>query len=445
MNGLILQPDWIVPIESPALRSGFLIVEAGRIVHLGYEIPEKYAPFPRVRLERCAILPGLINAHCHLEFSDLAAPIPFIGSFPDWLTGVIAQRRARASLAADRVADLRQDSLRKGIEESWRTGVRWVVDMVTSPWQAAWVEAICSELRAQLPPRLRQALVPETCVRIQPCFELVDVTRSRWEETSKFALEQMNAPKFASLMNPGLAPHAPYTASLALTQQAVAWAAPTQAWTSMHLAETREELAWLSTRSGTLGEWIAPWLDEEHRSQIGEVAAHLRVLAQGPHALVVHGNYLDEESIEILEAHRDRFAVVFCPRTHAYFGHSRHPAPELARRGIGLLIGTDSRASNPNLAIWEELPATSASLSSWSPSRIAALITTEPARHLRTEGSVGRLRVGGASQLTAFQWEGDPEVSSTGLRGEEPLMDFLLRRGKPFPLELHSALARAEA
>ena len=70
---------------------------------------------------------------------------------------------------------------------------------------------------------------------------------------------------------------------------------------------------------------------------------------------MIHGNYLDDEEIAFAAEHRDRMAVVYCPRTHAWFGHSRYPLEKMLAANVLVALGTDSRASNPDLSIFSEM------------------------------------------------------------------------------------------
>jgi cytosine/adenosine deaminase-related metal-dependent hydrolase len=81
---------------------------------------------------------------------------------------------------------------------------------------------------------------------------------------------------------------------------------------------------------------------------------YLKPLADVERGLVVHGNYLNDEDISFL-AKQPQLSVVYCPRTHAYFGHQNHPWPKLLEAGVRVVLGTDSRASNPDLNLWEEV------------------------------------------------------------------------------------------
>src|SRR5207248_5598397 len=82
---------------------------------------------------------------------------------------------------------------------------------------------------------------------------------------------------------------------------------------------------------------------------------YLQALATAHRALVVHGNYLVADEIEFLAAHRERMSLVYCPRTHAYFGHEPYPVSQMLAAGVRVAVGTDSRASNPDLRLLEEL------------------------------------------------------------------------------------------
>ncbi len=72
-------------------------------------------------------------------------------------------------------------------------------------------------------------------------------------------------------------------------------------------------------------------------------------------SIVIHGNYLDDEEIRCLAAYRDRMSVVYCPRTHAYFRHERYPLAGMLDVGVRVALGTDSRASNPDLDLRQEM------------------------------------------------------------------------------------------
>ena len=98
----------------------------------------------------------------------------------------------------------------------------------------------------------------------------------------------------------------------------------------------------------------------------------LRMLADAPRALVIHGNYLDDEELAFLAANRERMSLVYCPRTHAYFEHPPYPLAKHLKLGVRVALGTDSRASNPDLDLLAEMRHVAQNASSDRSRRCAA-------------------------------------------------------------------------
>jgi cytosine/adenosine deaminase-related metal-dependent hydrolase len=69
--------------------------------------------------------------------------------------------------------------------------------------------------------------------------------------------------------------------------------------------------------------------------------------------LLAHVNYADDADLELLAG--SSASVVYCPRTHAFFGHAPHRYREMLARGINVCLGTDSLASNDTLSILDEM------------------------------------------------------------------------------------------
>jgi cytosine/adenosine deaminase-related metal-dependent hydrolase len=198
----------------------------------------------------------------------------------------------------------------------------------------------------------------------------------------------------------------------------------------MHLAESLEELQWIEDREGPMKDWIEPWIDTEHAMEIGTVGEHLRLLSGSHRALIAHGNYLSDHQIKWLESYRDRMAVVYCPRTHEHFRHAGHPANRLAASKIPLFLGTDSRASNPDLSVFEEWKTACRLFPELGPEYWMAACTLRPSEFLGLESSVGTLRVGSRSVLT---WV---PLGPASVVTQKALWDAILSAERAFPLEM---------
>lgn len=373
-----------------------------------------------VDLGDVCVLPRLINTHCHLEFSDLHEPIAFPGSFPGWIENVVAhRRRASAEITENSgpaaLVDARRKAYELGLESSRLCGVGLVVDNITMPWQMDW-------------------LAPHSNTHVWPLYELMGPTPSRQDEILRGAESfesqaRLLGPDSTIISNVcqstlGWCPHAPYTTPLALVHSCVQKACQTGCLVSMHLAESREELEWVSSRSGPFEVMLKKFSatlgvsGAEPRSLV----EYLRVLAGATRALVVHGNYLDEDCQGFLST-QGNLAVVYCPRTHAFFHHEPHPWKELIHRGIPVFLGTDSLASNPDLSVLEEARFLYAN-HSIDPRTCLSMISEAPARFLGIEHHFGSLHVGCMSPMACVVCPTDDrqQVAEYILDSSNPLL-----------------------
>ena len=274
-----------------------------------------------------AIIPGLVNAHTHLEFSLLREPIPTAGRFTDWIRAVVKYRREQTeSFTGNYVPE----ALRAGGAESVRCGTTLIGDIATTGWSrddystTGFTGVVFQELIGRGDER----------VRLQ-----TELARNVMSWEGHF----------------GLSPHAPYSVRPDLLKSAVALARTTARPVAMHLAETEAELELLADGTGEFRELLTEfgiWRDGHFGGE--RPLTWLETLAAAPRSLIVHGNYLVEEELQFLAA-RPHMTLVYCPRTHAAFGHQHHPWRRLLELGGSVAFGTDSRASNPDLSLFAEL------------------------------------------------------------------------------------------
>lgn len=328
-ESMAIHARYVFPGDRPPLAHGIVTLQGGRIVAVG----ENTSGRPPLDLGQAALLPGLVNAHTHLEFSLLEQPLGAAGTpFPQWIAEVVAQRRALAERERD-LAAYRVAAIERGLSESHACGVVALGEIATPGWP----EAIFA-------PGFRGTVF----------LELLGLAQERVEPLLKLAREHIakSAPYVV-----GLSPHAPYTVHPDLLRQACELSAEAKIPLAMHLAESFEELELLQSQSGGmvemlqgLGAWQPAALARGLRP-----LDYLQTLATAHRALVIHGNFLLQDEIEFVAAHRERMTVVYCPRTHAYFPHGKYPLAEMLSAGVRVALGTDSRASNPDLSLFAEM------------------------------------------------------------------------------------------
>ncbi len=334
------------------------------------------------------VLPGLVNAHTHLEFSGLVEPLPYEQTFASWIRNVVQWRRGQTDGDCCR-------AIESGIAESARAGVAALGEIATRPWDSPTaLDDATVDLTS--PPILQpQLVVFDEVLGLQPaslppqmadaCRHLiVGATRpgdagSEWQ------------PRWTA----GLSPHAPYSLSRELFSHVHDLAKGAGCPVAMHLAETREELEFLRAGTGPLADLFAEW-GLWTRGQAAAFRRPLEVLQQLAglaRVLVVHGNYLTSVELDHL-AGRDNFHVVYCPRTHSYFQHERYPLAAMLQRGLRVALGTDSRASNPDLNLLSEVRHAARLHPEIAPATFIDMATRHGAEALGLGHSVGRIAPG---------------------------------------------------
>ncbi|MEW4568159.1 amidohydrolase family protein [Tautonia sp. JC769] len=332
---LILGARYVFPVEGDPIHEGRVTIRDGRIAAVGP--PGNRSP--DVDLGNVAVIPGLVNAHTHLELSSIDPARDDPASWPedeiDWLGRVIAHRRENPP------GSLR-DAVDRNLDEALRAGTTMLADTTSAglSWDA----------------------IAGAPVRAVVFAELIGLKRMRGLETNRQAWDWISSIQPADQVfanaKPGLSPHAPYSTAGWLYHRA----AGTQMPLSTHLAELPEERELLQHRRGRLRtflEDLGAW-DDEWEPISPEPADYIRRGAlREADWIVAHGTYLDPDDFWQLrpEAAADghRVAVAFCPRTHARFGHQPHPYRAMLERGVVVCLGTDSLASTPSLSILDEM------------------------------------------------------------------------------------------
>lgn len=361
------------------LESGRVTVAGGRIVAV---TPDRQSG--EIDLGDQVLLPGLVNAHTHLEFSGLTQPLPYDKTFASWIRNVVQWRRGQSD------GDCHA-AIQEGLTESARSSVAAVGEISTRPWEAPVVVGEGAMSAATGGPRFPLVVVFDELLGLQPEARVSQMADARLH-VAKGREASPAAGGEQTIWSPGLSPHSPYSVSRELFADAVSLAREVDCPVAMHLAETREELELLETGTGPLAELFTEWGLWRPGQRAGfrspfEVLEQLSPLSR---VLVIHGNYLSGRELDYLVG-RGQFTVVYCPRTHSYFQHDRYPLAELVKRGIRVAVGTDSRASNPDLNLLSEVRHVAALHPDIAPSQLIEMATIRGAEALGLEHLFGSI------------------------------------------------------
>ncbi|WDQ18335.1 amidohydrolase family protein [Rhodopirellula sp. P2] len=358
---------WLLPIDGDPIPNGMIVVDSG-IMTLIRPFQDSQVEGDLVDLGDVGILPGLVNAHTHLEFSDLAQPIGQAGmELADWIREVIATRGMVDT-------DTRQKHVLKGHAEATGSGTQLIADIVTTPLET----------------------IPRNTIAFA---EVLGLSQARGDERMAQAEQHLekNASPDLQRRPAAISPHAPYSTPLPLLNRCIETAKRLQVLLAMHVAESPAERELLNHGTGPFAESLHALglpVDQFFPWAAPSPLVHLiDLLGEAPRTLIVHGNDLNESEIQRIASHPN-CSVVYCPRTHHFFGHSQHPVAELQAAGINVALGTDSRASNPDLNLWSEAQHLLRHRQDLSPTQVLRMATANGAEALGRSTTHGRLAVG---------------------------------------------------
>jgi cytosine/adenosine deaminase-related metal-dependent hydrolase len=329
-----------------------------------------------------AIIPGLVNAHTHLEFSDLEQPLGQPGiKFTDWIRLIVAQRNESNQESDSNGGSGRKSAaIKRGIDESFESGVWLIGEVATMPFEL-------NDYRNRRPNMTLMCFL-EQLGRDDSTFP------DKEHDLAAFLSQRTDADP--ATIQFGASPHAPYSVAPGLLRQICRQSTTAGRPVALHLAETLDERELLEHQTGefvSLLQDFGVW-NPDSFAKLLSVRESLEVIAGAPSSLVVHGNYLSASELDFVAANSERMSIVFCPRTHQYFGHTPYPLEKMLKREINVCLGTDSRASNPNLDLFEEAKQVANSLLTVDPTLILEMATLNGANALGVADAYGSLTAG---------------------------------------------------
>ena len=365
----ILTASWVVPVTGPPLRNGRVAVAGGCVRWVGRAGDAEESEAPVRDLGTGVLLPGLVNAHCHLELSHLEGEVPFEGGFAAWVERVV-QSRGRYGDVEVRAA------VARALRFIGERGTAAVGDV--------------SNTLAHLD------LLVASGLRAVVYLELLAWDPATAEATVAKGRERIAAAAgLASRVDLRLGAHALHSVSPALLQLLVKDGGPA----ALHLAESPDEVRFLVDGGG---EWAA-FLE---RRGLGHVA--FEPPGRSPVAYVdglgaLHSRLVAAHAVQVDETDRRILAsrgvhVVLCPRSNRNLGVGRADVPALVSAGVRLSLGTDSLASVETLDVLDDAVLVSRQFPSLPKAEIVRMATRGGAEALGLD-DLGALAPGMAATL----------------------------------------------
>jgi 5-methylthioadenosine/S-adenosylhomocysteine deaminase len=373
----------VLPVASPALRNGAVLVDDGRVAWIG---PQQAAPagehIQHVSLGAAVLMPGLVNAHTHLELTVLRGCLEGL-DFRDWLRAITLLRRDVLT-----PEDL-LDAARVGLLEGLRHGITTYADCTDSAWPLTamrelgvrgigYVEVFGPD--------------PTRCIDAMTALQ-GRVTALREHDTA--------------LVRTGVSPHAPYTVSASLFRAVADFAVHEQLPVAVHVAESRAETEFVVRGAGPFAERLRARSVAVQATAASPVALLDDTGLLRARPLLIHAVHVNDDDLARVAAHGA--GIAHCPISNAKLGQGVAPLDHMLAHRLAVGLGSDSVVSNNRMHVLDEarqavlqhaLRAQQAdSLSAADALRLATLSGAEA---LGLGAQVGGLAVGMAADLAAF-------------------------------------------
>jgi cytosine/adenosine deaminase-related metal-dependent hydrolase len=370
---------WVVPINEPPIRDGWVAVERGRVVARGRRTPASDAT-REVNLGRVAILPGLVNAHTHLELSYMRNLVPPAPTFIEWIRAVIVARRRRPDPRAPEI----MEAIDRAIDEASAAGTAIVGDI--------------SNTMVTMAPLQRSELAAVVF------YELLKFNAADPSQIVERARQEIDAAHPTDRVRASLAAHAPYSVA-PLLFRAIQRAVAREPFSpcSVHLSESAEEVQFIRQGTGPcrdmleeVGAWNSAWVAPgvtpvQYLDEAGFLTSNV---------VAVHGVQMD--AADLLRLAARGVTLVTCPRSNRHTGAGVPPLEAFYEAGVRVAVGTDSLASAPDLNVFAELAAMRALAPSVPAAALLASATRDGAAALGFDAEYGTIEPGKLARLLAI-------------------------------------------
>ncbi len=353
---------WVIADKNTIIRNGYIKVQDGYITETGKgrRVPNDH----EIDYGEGVILPGLVNAHTHLELSALKDAVQTTAGFHAWVKELIAKR-----------ADLDPETLKQGAVSGMR-------DLLSSGC------AVVGEISTL---GITQDLFSES-VLSGVWFQ--EILGNPWNPVLKC--------RKGTRQHLSVAGHAPHTTSPDILKKLKALSLREKLPFSIHLSESEDERSFFEQGRGQWADFLTErGIDFSGWGIPGKTpVAHADNLGLlDSQTLAVHVNYADEEDLRIIS--EKNVFVCLCLRSNARL-HDRIPDVKgLMKKKIKLCLGTDSLASVETLSIFDEMAYAAEKFPSIPPGEILAMATENGAAALGFPGVLGSLLPGG---MGVFQY-----------------------------------------
>lgn len=346
--------------------------------HVPIRIPKSFL-YREIKDRDFLFMPGLVNAHVHLDYTQLRGRIPSTTDFASWIHQIRSLKKNWSSKDYIR-------SIQQGVDDSLKWGTSCLGNWICDP---SLIHAI----------HLHSLQILWLWEQI--AFQSNPIPNEKWRD---WISQKSKVHRF------GLAPHAPYTFCQETLRQTVDFCQKHQVPWSIHVAESKQERQMFRGKGPLFDMMQSAGRSMDDCRKKSPLQMVREVLTKGFGRLIlIHANELSEADFRWLGSQsRKAISIAHCPRSHAYFRHSPFPLKRLLKEKINVCLGTDSLASNEDLSMFKEMGSVARAFPDIHPKKWIEMATRSGARALgianwerQTDGIVIPIKASKASEV----WE----------------------------------------
>jgi len=392
-TNIILSAPIIYPVSDTPIFNGALLVCDGKICDIGDadEIRSKHPDIPTRKFDDSILLPGLINAHIHLEYSTLGHledPVDFI----PWIKDLIRRQREFSN---------------SEISSYVSNAISYLISSGTTSIAETSKSGLSFE--GLLKSGLKGMILPE----------IVAVDSSRKKEALnnfKTIFEKYKYTLNADKLKLGMFPHSPYTLSYDVLTEIASLIKTEGVVCGIHAAESCDEKEFISSGLGTLADFVREFeLDTIPES--GRWVDTFDYLDSAgllhDKTFLVHAVHIGDEHFALLK--KRSVGIVICPRSNYMLNNGTFPLTTALKYDIKLGLGTDSLASNRSLDMFDEMRFLSDTIQPESTNitshalneKIIHIATLGGAQVLGADKDTGSLTIGKSADIIAVKVNGN--------------------------------------
>ena len=375
-----IEAKWIIPVSSPPIEDGVIIIREGRIAFIGEKggCPDIYCD-EIIDCQQQIVMPGLINPHTHLALSGLKGRIRQGLGFTDWIREVVSYTR---EMSQEDVIS----SVKMGIDELVSAGTTTIGDISRSGYSLK--------------------ILKESGLRGIVYKEVIGFNRSQREEEMESLRVCIESLSSNGKVIFGVSPHSPYTLSQELLKESYSFAVKRDYPVAIHIAETVSESEFIEKGTGEIrdlmiefGLWDKGWYPpgDSPVRYLNNIGALKGIMG-------IHLNHVDDHDLDLLK--ENEVSVIFCPGSNQWFGRDiRYSLPGFLERGINVALATDSLASNWNINLFLEMRRTNILFPQLDYHLIIEMCTINGAKALNMENQIGELSIGKYADMVIIRSE----------------------------------------